>query len=230
MILHMRHVQMNIKELQITPISKKELQLHKKHGHSGIEMVRGAGKLYQPDIMLVFMNPTTSNVSSNPNWQGLRAPWIGTKHVWGMLSQLRFINKRYTDMINSLRSEQWTEVNAIELYQHVANRNLFITNLASCTQPDARPLPNSMFKEYLPVMFKEIETVNPSTIITFGNQVSSILLQKNISVSNYLNKEAEVLKINDKSFNIYPTYYPVGQGRRNMPKAMKRIKLLLSHR
>ena len=66
---------------------------------------------------------------------------------------------------------------AIALYEHVAVRGLFITNLASCTQPDARHLPDAVFRDYLPIMYDEILKANPRRIITFGNQVSSILFR-----------------------------------------------------
>jgi hypothetical protein len=49
------------------------------------------------------------------------------------------------------------------------------------------------------------------------------LLGKNISVSNYTKNEKEHIN----GYDIYPTYYPVGQGRRNMPLALERIKRIL---
>ncbi|MDI6820872.1 MAG: hypothetical protein QMD65_01705 [Patescibacteria group bacterium] len=76
-------------------------------------------------------------------------------------------------------------------------------------------------------MFKEISTIQPKSIISFGNQVSSILLAKQVSMSKYKNTQKEVLGIQNQQFNIYPTYYPIGQGRRNMPLAVKRIQMIL---
>ena len=215
-----------MKKLQFIPPSQKEKTLYSIYGHKGIEMIRGAGKLNCPDIMLVFMNPTVRNVSSNPKWKGLRAPWIGTKRVWQMLNHLKLINSNNINNIYNLHSEEWNEDCAIRLYKHVADQGMYITNLASCTQPDSRHLSNAIFREYLPVIYNEICAVNPNKIITFGNQISSILIQKPISVSNYQGKELEILDINGKKFNVYPTYYPVGQGQRNMSKAIKRIKLI----
>ena len=218
---------MKIKDLQITSTSSVEKELHTKYGHTGIEMVRGAGKLDHPKLMLLFMNPTARNVSSNPEWSGLRAPWIGTKQVWQMLSRLKLLEEDMVSKIYNLKPEKWTEKNAIDLYGHVAEKDMYITNLASCTQPDARHLNDSVFREYLPVIYKEIQTVKPHKIITLGNQVSSILLQKNISVSNYPTTESEILTIAEDDFEVFPTYYPVGQGQRNMPKAVERVKLLV---
>ena len=206
-----------IRKIQL-PLSDKEKQLQKKYGHPDIEMIRGAGKINQPKLMLLFMNPTVRNTSSCPEWSGLRAPWIGTKQVWEILIKLNLINE-------SLVPENWDENTALELYKHIADKGLYITNLVSCTQP-ARSLPNSVFREYLPVFYKEVVLIKPQSIVAFGNQVSSMLLQKTVSVSNYLKKQSEVLTIGDRKFKVYPTYYPVGQGQRNMPKAIERIRLI----
>ncbi len=59
----------------------------------------------------------------------------------------------------------------------------FITNLGKCTQVDARGLSDNVYKEYLKLLEKEIEIVNPKVTILFGNQVSSIVLDRKISVS-----------------------------------------------
>ena len=76
-------------------------------------------------------------------------------------------------------------------------------------------------------MFEEIASVNPQNIVSFGNQVSSVLLAKPVSVGDYTGTKNEPLKIGNKKFKVYPTHYPVGQGRRNMPLAMKRIRKVL---
>jgi DNA polymerase len=172
------------------------------------------------------MNPTGRNISSSSDWEGLRAPWIGTKQVWDIFKELNLIDQNIYNKIKELKALEWGINFASEVYKNIQSNSIYITNLAKCTQLDARPLPNLVFKDYLELMIKEIEIVNPNFIISFGNQVSSILLGKSISVSNYINKEFEELKLS-KSFNIYPTYYPVGQGRRNMPLTIKRIKSIL---
>jgi len=200
--------------LQSAP-SAKEKALHKRYGHSSLQMIRGAGKLHRPDLMLVFMNPTARNVSADPAWRGLRAPWLGVKKIWNLLADLGLIDEEYPE-------------DADALYEHVADRGLFITNLASCTQPDARHLPDAVFRDYLPVIYDEISKLNPRRIITFGNQVSSVLLQQPISVSAYTGSAFETLELGGRRFKVYPSYYPVGQGQRNMPKALARIRSLIA--
>ena len=67
--------------------------------------------------------------------------------------------------------------------EELKKHKYFITNLGKCTQVDARELPDSIYKEYLCLLEKEIEIINPKVVILFGNQVSSVLLNEKISVS-----------------------------------------------
>ena len=201
------------------PYSAEERELNRLYGHGGIESVRGAGLTSRPELMLMFMNPTARNTASNPKWSGLRAPWIGVNNTWRILARLNLISE--TGIPST-----WNASSAEALYKHVAKQGLYITNLATCTQPDARHLPDSVFRQYLPHAYNEIETVNPKKIITFGNQVSSALLQRAVSVSQFQDTDFETLTIGGKEFRVYPTYYPVGQGQRNMPKAIKRIQAI----
>ena len=141
-----------------------------------------------------------------------------------------------------MKSDEWTEKFAEQLYQEIAQKKVYITNLAKCTQADARPLKDKVFKDYLAYTLEELAILQPKHIITFGNQVSSILLGKPIKVSDYKNKEHELLDMYSKPSNIpsfhlstspssqhkvYPVFYPVGQGMRNMPKAIERIKSII---
>jgi len=209
--------------LQITKLHKGIDKLHLFYGDCNLNAIYGAGCVQNPNFMFIFMNPTGKNVSSNPNWAGLRAPWLGTKNIWKMISQLGFISNKTNKQIQRPHNN-WTPQFSQDLYTEVANNSLYITNLAKCTQPDARPLKKGVFKKHLVIMFKEIELVNPKVIVTFGQQVSSLLLNKAITMKDYANTEKEILFIGKNSYDVYPTFYPVGQGLRNMPKAIKRIK------
>ena len=208
---------------QVNQLHKEYDMLQLKYGDPTLSSIYGAGCIENPDIMFVFMNPTGRNISSMTSWGGLRAPWIGTKQVWDIFENLGLLKSEIYLKIKSIKSEKWDYDFTNEVYKDIQDHSVFITNLGKCTQVDARPLNNSVFKEYLDLMYKEIEIINPKKIVTFGNQVSSILLSKNISVSNYTENEKEVLN----GYQIYPTYYPVGQGRRNMPLAINRIRKIL---
>lgn len=100
--------------------------------------------------------------------------------------------------------------------------------MGKCTQIDARPLPDKVYKEYLNLFKKEMKIVNPKVIILFGNQVSSIVLDEKISVSN-VRKKLCVKKIKNKDFNFYSVFYPIGNGSFNVDKSIEDIKWIISN-
>lgn len=211
---------------QVKHLHKKFDALQLKHGDKNLNSIYGAGEIKNPRIMFVFMNPTGKNISSIKTWKGLRAPWLGTKNIWNIFNELNLLDENIFNKLILLKQNEWTEEFSNEVYKNIESKNIYITNLAKCTQVDARPLKDSIFKEYLNLIYEEIEFIKPQKIITFGNQVSSILLNKKISVSNYLEIEFEELKIQNL-YSVYPVYYPVGQGRRNQPLAINRIKKIM---
>jgi hypothetical protein len=202
--------------LQICSLHKTFNTLQSQFGDGNLLPIYGAGNIQNPDLMLVFMNPTGRNVASEPSWEGIRAPWIGTKQVWDLYQQIK-ANKPH----------DWTASFAEQVYRNVADNSLYVTNLAKCTLHNARPVSDAIYRKYLDIMLEEIVQVNPEKIISFGNQVSSILLGRRIKVSDYTLREAESIEINKQNFSVFPTYYSVGQGRRNMPLAIERIKSVM---
>ncbi len=209
--------------LQLQKLFKEFDKLHLKHGDCDYHSIYGAGCIKSPKFMFIFMNPTRRNASANKSWRGIRAPWIATKNVWKIFFELNIISKENFDFIKRAKLDDWDKNFSNKLYEEIAKNKVYITNLAKCTQIDARPLKDYVFKEYLDLIFEEINLVKPKYIVSFGNQVSSILLRKNISISK-LEKEFEILSVNNKKYKIFPTYYPVGQGMRNMKKAINKIK------
>jgi len=214
--------------LQHKGLHKKSNTLQKKHGAPGLSAVYGAGCVDKPDIMFIFMNPTGRNVSANLNWKGLRAAWLGTKQVWGMFRELDLLSQKVYEQTQALTASEWDSNTAEEVYKDLSQNNVYITNLAKCTQVDAKPLPDKVFSDYLEHTKQEILLIKPKHIVTFGNQVSSVLLNKKISVSDYKKTENETIYIEGSVFNVYPTFYPVGQGRRNQTLSVKRIQAIIN--
>lgn len=75
---------------------------------------------------------------------------------------------------------------------------------------------------------KEISIVQPKIIILFGNQVSSIVLNKKISVSQ-VRKTCFEEVIDRKKYKFYSVYYPVGNGRFNIDKSIEDIKWIIEN-
>ena len=201
-------------------------KLQMKYGAEELKAIYNGGCINNPDICFIFMNPTGKNIASNPNWKGRRLPWIGTKNIWKLFYNLDLLDEKIYEEIQKRKPQDWDESFADLVYESVEKHKYFITNLGKCTQTDARILPNSVYTEYLELLLKEIEIINPKIIITFGNQVSSIVLNQNISVSK-CRKQKFVKNIEGKEYKIYPVYYPIGNGMMNIDKAIEDIKFVI---
>ena len=78
----------------------------------------------------------------------------------------------------------------------------------------------------LDLLCKEIEIIDPKIIITLGNQVSSIVLNQNISVSQ-CRKQNFLKIIEGKEYKVYPVYYPIGNGMMNIEKAIEDMTFIV---
>lgn len=202
--------------------------LQKKYGAKELDSIYNGGCIENPDICFVFMNPTGRNIASSKNWKGIKSPWIGTKNIWDLFYKLNLMDDKIYRKIKDISKSDWTEDFAENVYKDVKAHKYFITNLGKCTQIDARELPNSVYIEYLDLLKKELEIINPKIVILFGNQVSSIVLNKKISVSQ-VRKQLFLTKINNIDYKFYSVYYPVGNGRFNMDKAIEDINWIIEN-
>lgn len=203
-------------------------KLQSKYGAKQLDSIYNGGYSNNPDICFVFMNPTGRNIASSKEWKGLKSPWIGTKNVWDLFYELALIDTNIYDEIKNKKGKEWTEEFADRVYESVKKHKYFITNLAKCTQVDARGLPDMVFKKYLKLFEKEISIVKPKVIILFGNQVSSIVLNKNIKVSE-VRKKCFEKEISGQIYKFYSVYYPVGNGRFNIDKSIEDIKWIIDN-
>lgn len=201
-------------------------KLQFEYGDPSLHSIYNGGCLKNADICFIFMNPTGRNIASLPNWKGIYSPWIGTKNIWKLFKEIGLFSEELYNEIYFKKPTEWNEDFALKVYNYISKKKLFITNLGKCTQIDARPLPDSVYMEYLSLLKEEIKLVKPKIIITFGNQVSSILLNQKISVSEWRKKFQEI-KIGNRKIPVYPVYYPIGNGIFNIDKAIEDIKYIL---
>ena len=212
--------------MKIGDLNSEYDKLQQKYGAKELTSIYNGGCTDNPDICFVFMNPTGRNIASNPNWKGKRSPWIGTKNIWKLFYRIGLLNEKIYEEIQRRKAQEWDEGFADLVYDDVEQHKYFITNLGKCTQVDARVLPNSVYSQYLDLLCKEIEIINPKIIITLGNQVSSIVLNKNISVSQ-CRKQSFSRSIAGKNYNVYPVYYPIGNGMMNIDKAIEDLNYII---
>lgn len=213
------NIEMNLEEL-----TKEYDKLQLEYGDKDLHSIYNGGCTKNPDICFVFMNPKKSNASKQ-EWKGIRAPWIGTKNIWDVFYHIDLLDKDIYHTIKKIKGSDWTETFALKVYENVKKHKYFITNLGKCTQVDARPLKNDVFEKYLCLLEKEIEIIHPKVIILFGNQVGSIVLKEKIAVSQCRKKRFEKA-INGKKYIFYAVFYPVGNGRYNIDKAIEDIQYI----
>ena len=214
--------------MKLEDLNVKYDKLQKKYGAKELDPIYNGGCTEKPDICFVFMNPTGRNIASSKNWKGLKSPWIGTKNIWDLFYKLNLMNDDIYNKIKEIKGSEWTEEFAEEVYDDVKKHKYFITNLGKCTQVDARELPNSVYEQYLDLLKQEIEIIKPKVIILFGNQVSSIVLNKKISVSQ-CRKQLFTDKIKNEQYKFYSVYYPVGNGRFNIDKSIEDINWIIEN-
>lgn len=214
--------------MEITNLHKVYDKLQLKYGDKNLNSVYGGGCEQNPEVCFVFMNPTAKNIATNKNWSGVRYQWLGTKQVWRFFNKLGLISDTLVNEINNKKALEWTNEFCEKVYEQVKQNKFYITNLGKCTQTDAKHLSDKVFLEYKKYLLQELEIVNPKKIVFFGNQVSSIMLNQNISVSQ-CRKQKFNLEINNKNFECYAVYYPVGNGFFNADKAIEDLRFILNN-
>lgn len=212
--------------MKIEDLKKEYDKLQLKYGVKELDRIYNGGCENNPDICFVFMNPTGRNVASLKTWTGRKSPWIGTKNIWKLFKEVGLLRENIYKDIQSKKPKDWDYEFSDYVYEELTNNKIFITNLGKCTQIDARPLSDEVLKKYLELLFKEIDIIKPKVIITFGNQVSSIVLNKKISVSEN-RKVCHELVVGKNKYKVYPVYYPVGNGIFNIDKSIEDIKWII---
>ena len=212
--------------MQLKELNKEYDKLQLIYGAKELDSIYNGGCENNPDICFVFMNPTGRNLASEKNWKGRKSPWLGTKNIWKLFYAVNLLSESTFNEIQKKKAKDWDYAFCDQVYDEITNNKLFITNLGKCTQVDARPLPDDVLKKYLDLLLEEINIIKPKIIITFGNQVSSIILNKKIAVSENRKKYHE-LNVQDKTYKVYPVYYPVWNGIFNIDKSIEDIKWII---
>ena len=194
------------------------------YGSKALNSVYGCGQNNNPQIALVFMNPTKRNIATEKSWNGLRAQWLGTKQIFEFLTKCGLFSPTLNEEIKSKKPKDWTPEFCEDVYKEVTKQGLWITNLAKYTQDDARPLPDEIFIKYKDLLKEELFIIKPQKVFFFGNQVSSIMLDQPITVSTVRQKKF-ILEIKNEKFDSYSFFYPVGNGRFNQHKTIEDINV-----
>ena len=206
-----------------TELHRRFDEMQTQYGAPELNCIYGGGCETEPNYCFVFMNPTGKNIAAQKSWNGIRTPWLGTKNIWKLFAEIGIISPELNAEIQLKRPTDWTPEFCESVYNEITAHRAYITNLAKCTQTDARHLHNSVYREYLELFSAEINLIKPKTIILFGNTVSSIVLNKPITVGT--NRRIEHTFQNIKTFTVH---YPVGNGRFNLSKSTADLHHILN--
>ncbi len=200
-------------------------KLQDQYGDKKLNAIYGGGCTNEPDLCLVFVNPTARNKTCNKSWGGIRYPWLTTKQIWSFLSKCGLFDEQLNNIIQSKKPQDWDEEFCERVYDEVKDKKLYITNLAKCTQIDARPLPDEIFNNYVDLLKQEIGVIKPKKVILFGNQVASVVLGRKIAVSTCRKQQFDLV-VEGKKLAAYAVFYPVGNGRFNIDKAIEDLNFV----
>lgn len=130
--------------MRLTDLNEQYDAMQLKFGAPELRSVYSGGCDDNPDICFVFMNPTGRNIASDPAWTGIRSPWVGTKNIWDVFYEVGLFDGQIYKEIKGRKGTEWTPEFADQVYGDVRKHRIFITNLAKCTQVDAKPISNNI--------------------------------------------------------------------------------------
>lgn len=177
-----------------------------KSSQNKLQHILGGGKFKSPKVAFVFINPTHTNISSSPDWNGRRFPFIGVTHFWQILSDSGWVAR---EKIENIKRHGWGKEIIDHLVEDISNREIYITNLVKCTLPHGDYPEKDVFDYHLPLFDKELRIVKPKAIVSFGGLAAKYLTGKNLVLRKYFLNPGPLVY---RHIPVYPCYFPVGRG------------------
>ena len=173
-----------------------------------LQPILGGGKDLKPEFMIVFINPTARNQSSDPSWKGKRFPFIGRKRPWIEFCKAGLISKDLVDKI-CRRENDWDYSFTDHVDDELRKKGIWVTNIVKNTGENA-DLPRARdINKYKHLFLREIAIVKPKMIISLGSIPTKALLQKDLrfeDLYNYFKKRNELKRY---SLEVDKNTYPV---------------------
>jgi len=140
-----------------------------------LQHIYGFGAI-KPRLMLILVNPTYRNLSSAPDYNGPRFPFIGVRQFWRVLADGRLISKKVAYSL-PLRSE-WNREHTEAVQKELIKNRIFLTNIVKCCYNHANYPPRKVIEDQLRILEEEVSIVKPKQIIAFGELVFKTLTNK----------------------------------------------------
>ncbi|MBW2987356.1 hypothetical protein KY336_02285 [Candidatus Woesearchaeota archaeon] len=194
-----------------------------------LQHILGGGKEEKPSVMFCFINPTYRNITTDPDYEGQRFPFMGTTKVWRVFIKAGLLEP---DIDNKIR-QGWNQELIDEVIGKVAQKGFYFTNLVKCAQPHADNPKTKEIRTLLPLLLKEISIVKPKLICCFGGMPFRWLTNINdLKLTEHFDRQKQsdklityqTIPIDGKTYPVFPCYFPVGRG--NPKKATELLQIL----
>lgn len=194
----------------------------------GLRHVPGGGCVDQPDLMLVFINPTVRNITAHASWDGPRFPFAGKPKLWQILAESGWITSDLPDRMAALGP---TPAMVELLIAEAQERRLYLTNAVKCVD-DGSNLPTAArVRAGWSLLQQEIALVRPRAIVAMGLIPFGVLTGHSVRLADELwhAQQGEYQAypshpIDGQTYPIYPCYFPTGRG--NPVAALKMLTAL----
>jgi len=184
-----------------------------------LQHIHGYGAM-NPKLMLILINPTYRNISSNKEYQGDRFPFIGVRQFWKVLASGGLIDNKIG--FNLPTRTEWNSKHTAQIKKELVKNRLFLTNIVKCCYDHSAYPDKSVIENQLKLLAEEIRIVKPEKVVSFGGLVYKTLTGKNIKLADYWNgsQEKVVEAISGLDILVMPCYFPIGRGK---PREAARI-------
>ncbi|MBI2627184.1 MAG: hypothetical protein HYW77_02985 [Parcubacteria group bacterium] len=176
-----------------------------------LQHIHGYGAM-NPKLMLILINPTYRNLSSDSRYLGDRFPFIGVRQFWKVLADGGVIDKKVAYGL-PLR-KNWNDNHTEQIKRELVGNKLFLTNIVKCCYNHSAYPAKAIIKEQLKLLAEEIKTVKPKAIVAFGGLVYKTLTGKSIRLADYQNGSWEKIAeaVSGLGIPVMPCYFPIGRG------------------
>ena len=197
----------------------------------GYRHVPGGGCVDQPELMLVFINPTFRNITSPADWPGRRMPFAGRPKLWQILAEAGWVGAEVPQIFERYGATP----EAVELL-HAAARDagLYLSNAVKCVDAGSNlPTPERV-RANLPQLQAEIALVQPRSIVAMGLIPFGALTGRTVRLADELwaaqsgdCRAYPTPPIAGQRYPVFPCYFPTGRG--NPVAATRMLAALRRH-
>jgi hypothetical protein len=182
----------------------------------GYRHVPGGGWTDQPELMLVFINPTVRNITAHADWPGPRFPFAGKPKLWHILAEAGLIS---ADTPQQMAQLGHTPPMVEGLIAAAREARLYLTNAVKCVDDGSNLPAAERVAAGWPLLQREIGLVRPRLIVALGLIPFGVLTGLSVRLADQL-WDAEQGRINfypsrpidGRSYPVFPCYFPTGRG------------------